>query len=739
MERRNQRKRQQTPHLSCELCRKRKVKCDKLDPCTNCVSSGVVCAPVHRPRLPRGVYAQRARATSPAVSVSASPVRMDALPTVTGATMDEDLKVRLNKLEALVNSMRSSTSPPDKSSQQLDHPPSSNGVTKQAPLVRDPDNFWADLAGEVQELRGAIGSTLDQIECKSAPPPPNATRVDIGDGGLRVLVGLSGLTNLGLGWTPIFEKKEMARQLCQVYLQHVDPIIKILHRPSVERWMLHGERYLGLPERHPAGDALGSAICYAAAMSLTETQSLAHFHTSKSSIVTGARRACEAALEKSGLLVSPKLTTLQAFVLYLVARRSEDRSRAPWTLTAVAVRVAKALGLCEDADDTFFNQQMRKRLWQTVCLMDLQASFSQASEPLISAEDVTASFRPPRHINDSDFGPTTAHDIPDREGLTDTTFAIVSYHVQLVGRLLNFGGGAKTAATEPLDGDRESRQLRSQQFEQEALRLLHFVNPESTPYAWFTWHGTQCFVSGARLSALHPLQRSRRANQMAPSTHPNGGTELLRLTVNVLEKALLMHTDPRGEGFRWYVTIPWHALAIAVAECYVCQDMALVRRAWPIIEMSYQNHEAVVSADNCEAIHGPLERLMGRTREKLAPLLGTSSATRPTSGVASVATPASHSPPSRSGTALSDSLSSLSGSAAKTQLGSDLAPLAAVPMSTSLPKLDPLLSFGDDHSLLTAQLRSVDTDQSWRTWDALMAETYQDGSVGTDMFLSNYI
>lgn len=40
--------------LTCETCRQRKVKCDKLSPCTNCQRYGSVCIPVERARLPRG-------------------------------------------------------------------------------------------------------------------------------------------------------------------------------------------------------------------------------------------------------------------------------------------------------------------------------------------------------------------------------------------------------------------------------------------------------------------------------------------------------------------------------------------------------------------------------------------------------------------------------------------------------------------------------------------------------------
>lgn len=40
--------------LTCQMCRQRKVKCDKRSPCTNCSRCGIDCEVVERPRLPRG-------------------------------------------------------------------------------------------------------------------------------------------------------------------------------------------------------------------------------------------------------------------------------------------------------------------------------------------------------------------------------------------------------------------------------------------------------------------------------------------------------------------------------------------------------------------------------------------------------------------------------------------------------------------------------------------------------------
>ena len=70
------------PQLSCELCHERKVKCDKLEPCTNCKNAGVSCNPVHRKRLPRGRH-------------------------VRNASTDQDLRERVQRLEAMIASLDS--------------------------------------------------------------------------------------------------------------------------------------------------------------------------------------------------------------------------------------------------------------------------------------------------------------------------------------------------------------------------------------------------------------------------------------------------------------------------------------------------------------------------------------------------------------------------------------------------------------------------------------------------------
>lgn len=67
--------------LSCELCRTRKIKCDKADGgCSNCRRAGVKCIALNRQRLPRGRNGGRKKA-------------------------DAELKARVGRLENLVRTL----------------------------------------------------------------------------------------------------------------------------------------------------------------------------------------------------------------------------------------------------------------------------------------------------------------------------------------------------------------------------------------------------------------------------------------------------------------------------------------------------------------------------------------------------------------------------------------------------------------------------------------------------------
>lgn len=270
---------------------------------------------------------------------------------------------------------------------------------------------------------------------------------------------------------------------------------------------------------------------------------------------------------------------------------------------------------------------MRYRLWCSICALDLQASLQQASEPLIDLE--VEHYTLPRNINDADFDTGfQGADIPDKDELTDITFSLVIYKAQLSGRLLNFRGVKTSTANKSSPGHAattwEDRRGQARRFEEEVRPLIAACDPESSAYAWFTFHGAESIVSSMRLSALRPLHRTG----LRALPRFQGNNEALASALSVLSKGQIVHNDPRGEGFRWSVRIQWHAFAIAIAECFVCTDKQLLVSVWPAVETAYKSTYAAqqrgdeAAADLQDGAPRQLLRaLMLRTRARVKKFL----------------------------------------------------------------------------------------------------------------------
>ena len=116
----------------------------------------------------------------------------------------------------------------------------------------------------------------------------------------------------------LVDDKQKQQHLCRIYLQYVDPIFKILHRPSVSAFLLEGKPYLDYDPGHPAPMALASAVCYAATSSLNEEDCLSSFEMSKEQMCALYQKQTEAKLHDADFITTNDLTVLQAYVLSLV-------------------------------------------------------------------------------------------------------------------------------------------------------------------------------------------------------------------------------------------------------------------------------------------------------------------------------------------------------------------------------------------------------------------------------------
>ena len=105
--------------------------------------------------------------------------------------------------------------------------------------------------------------------------------------------------------------------LGNLYFTRVDPVFKILHRPTTLSFLYAATRDKRSLTR--GQEALLFAIYFASITTLTDQESLQSFGQKKEVLVKQYRSGIEAALTNANFLETSDFTVLQAFVIYLVS------------------------------------------------------------------------------------------------------------------------------------------------------------------------------------------------------------------------------------------------------------------------------------------------------------------------------------------------------------------------------------------------------------------------------------
>lgn len=106
-------------------------------------------------------------------------------------------------------------------------------------------------------------------------------------------------------------------QLWQVFLNNVDPIVKLFHAPSVQRMVLEAASDLASISR--STEALLFTIYLSAITSMDEESCQRVLYRSKSDLVVRFSKAAEQALVNADFLKSTNIVVLEALTLYLVS------------------------------------------------------------------------------------------------------------------------------------------------------------------------------------------------------------------------------------------------------------------------------------------------------------------------------------------------------------------------------------------------------------------------------------
>ncbi|KAI9697150.1 MAG: hypothetical protein M1820_007885 [Bogoriella megaspora] len=625
---------------SCVTCRRRKVKCDKKHPCSNCTRAHIDCIYPAPGRAPRKVK----------------------------KAQDGDLMDRLRRLEGIVKSLEpdmlendgkggsrqgsvavggkggeKERDAPEKSDE--DSPEESGGKpwspvppfnealdAAGAPMFYDKmdgktgqfenrfgrlvihdgksryvnNSFWASLSNEVEDLKGILNEDTEDEEEGMSPTTPHSQLSSELQG------FIFGYSSSNVDMSRLHPPRQSLPLYIKIFKENVDPVVKILHMPSTEPILMAQLENL---HKLPKGlEVLFFSIYYAAITSLTQMECREHFGEERSALLERYQFAVQQALARANFLVTEEIVVLQAFALFLLCLRRNDDARTIWTLTGLIVRIAQTLGIHRDGSHfnlSPFETEMRRRLWWQVCILDSRASEDHGCDPTVI--DQLFDTKMPLNVNDDDLSPEMTELPEPRVGFTEMTFSLIRCEVTSTFRRINYvPPGPKTCFEKFANATFEDKKKWitecHQRLEEQYLQYCDMT----VPLYWVTATVCRLIMAKMWLMIYHPFQRKDGGRSL-----PQDVKDKLFLTsLENIEYMLLLETEARTMKWGWLIKtyVQWHALAFLLTELCVRTKGPMVTRAWAAIEKTMKNQCLTHSNDKRGHLWKPLRKLWAKAK-----------------------------------------------------------------------------------------------------------------------------
>lgn len=608
--------------LSCSLCRSRKIKCDRVYPCCHCVRSGSECVFPERKRM------NRPRKTKNSELLN----RISRLESIVGNVNMETLRdMDMSDLQVLTE-LKAQVVANEKPPAQA---PSADANTTAPPTAAPPragavnnndskvainpsqyisGEFWTNLVGEVEGLKQALAqdteSETDDEESTFASPEAVMASKKQTFATQGLLAGYPSPDSAGpLLHPPAYQ----IQYLVDMFFDRVDPIVKILHRPSTLRMIARGTSKLSQGQ-----EALLFSIYFAAITSMSADECLTHFGQEQLTLFKQYQTEVERALAAADYLSNTELECLQSLLLYVACLRVHNESRASWVLTAMLLRLAQAYNIIQDGDGShhrFYDAELRRRLWWQVVVLDIRASEDRGTEAMIDPDSYNTHL--PLNINDEDFGPETVTAPPERKGPSDTTFSLCTAQSSSI---FLWVGHAQSRVTSPARNQSEDEIIAKAQ----ALEQRFITNHDPTHFQSKLAAGLVRMINlKLWLMMQYPLHtRGNSSSSSAAPRWPKVSREaILQTAVSVMELHEHKHNASKeGLRFKWWgaTYVQWHPLAVALAELCAQTRGPLVQRAWRIVQIVYPKWALVVADSKRGALWRPIRKLYKKAKSARA-------------------------------------------------------------------------------------------------------------------------
>ncbi|KAF4980440.1 hypothetical protein FZEAL_3556 [Fusarium zealandicum] len=636
---------------SCVVCRSRKVRCDKLSPCSNCRRANIPCVVPSNDRPPR--WARRlGRVANTAYTPGQDPSHGSGVHQGNGQMME-----RVRNLESLVKELRGQldqanitpsptggssvdgTSSPETKRDGVS--PSSTSTTSDAQkhfgrlVLQDTSHsryvasgFWSRISDELDGLktdaRWLAGDEHDESSDDENLPSivPSTRELERPPSERHAFLFRQNLTTPTADIRDLRPLPSQVPFLLDIFSDSVNAFGHVLHMPSI-RDMVRPCR--GSPASlSPANEALMFSIYYAAVTSMEDEDVLTNFGATKAELNLKFRLGLEHALAAADFLSDPNLTLVQAFIIFLLLVRRHDSPRYVWMMTGLLIRMAHAIGLHRDGSRfehlTPFEVEQRRRAWWMVLVTDVRASEDQGSEFSITNDSFDTKM--PLNINERDLGPDMEVMPQQRQGVTYMSFTLAVFEIsdaskQMMASSIRGGGLSLEEQVRLLNNLRDKLE-----------RGYFQYSPESNDIV--DWVGVTCsrlVLSKMTLFIYLPALFASPNERFSDVVRD----KLLVAAIETAEFNHALNAEQDCRQWRWvYQTYThWYAIVYLLVEICRRQWSPVTERAW----IALQSPWLIPSQQNLSAnlrVWVPLRRLMAKTRKhremELARIRGNASA-----------------------------------------------------------------------------------------------------------------
>ncbi|KAI1332773.1 hypothetical protein F5Y16DRAFT_125299 [Xylariaceae sp. FL0255] len=395
------------PPVSCLLCRTRKVKCDRQQPCERCVKSGEASFCEYAPRA-----ARKPRGPDSRLSVESHPKQEGVSRPV--------LQVRLQKLEELVNGLVTAGTFPEYSlhtPSSSDHrteldtrsdlsSPPSLGAPTSLPLggtTRTGDGtyvggtHWASILESIHDIQGILDAEAE------LPSPPSPQPINS-----HWPVQQSQDFVFGKG-VMITHEEAMARLPPQHQTDHL--VLQYFRNRFLAAPYIHTNKFKREYDsfwRDPTSVSLLWISCLASILEISSATVASKDQVTMSELATpGQLSSLAVDCLLAGDYLSAKPYSVEALLLhgFVELKISGGITSVLWSKFGLTARIAQRMGYHRDpkylSNVTPFEGELRRRAWFFIEVFDCLHSFAMGVPPIIRDDECDT--ESPGNLYDSDF------------------------------------------------------------------------------------------------------------------------------------------------------------------------------------------------------------------------------------------------------------------------------------------------------------------------------------------------